>query len=110
MDGGVILEKNVETGSVKTAANKLAHIDLKNHKFEKYMRDLIAWEKAGRAARAAQPPKPKTIEAHIVPKYNDEEHGWGMYNERIEAWAGREEPRQFWRTEQAAIDWYRSIL
>lgn len=67
-------------------------------------------EIANKLAWAREPVRnsPK-IPSHIVPQYNEEFRGWGMYNRRLEAWAG--ETHEIWgptlfKTEEQARNWY----
>lgn len=50
------------------------------------------------------------VPKHIIPLYNDTFRGWGMFNTRLQAWAGEVDefgdPANFYKTEDQAINWY----
>lgn len=54
----------------------------------------------------------KKIEPHIFPKWDPSILMWGMWNERLQTWIGKDEDfgHAIFRSEQEALDWYKEQI
>lgn len=86
--------------------------DTTQHPFEKRFSEQL--KKAIAHAKTVNTNRPRTVEipSHITPKFDDEQHRWGMFNHRLEKWVKEEyaEEHTTFRTEEQAVAWYRSLI
>lgn len=84
------------------------------NKYEETYNMLVADAKAKAALRSKlllkTPPKP--IEPHIVPKWDDDGQGYGMFNARLNEWVREEfqELHPLFRSPDHARGWYRELI
>jgi len=85
--------------------------DTRLHPFEVSFAAMVKKAKASEKVRVAKP-RVKEIPSHIVTVFDEDQNRYGMFNTRLAKWVSEEyaEEHQTFRTPEAAIDWYRSLI
>lgn len=94
----------------------MRHIDLKNHPFERKFNEMIKSAREYAKFKKAQPAQ-KTVPSHIIPKWNNEFDGWGMFNNRLNMWVGtyyddyvQDHIQPTFQSPEDAIAWYKTLI
>lgn len=84
--------------------------DFTNHPYEVMYRDLVNWAKVHKSERGPERKRDVIIPDHIEPRFDDETNKYGMYNTRLDEWCGRSEVFNRFRTEEAAVAWFKGVF